>query len=640
MSYRSLFLVVCCAALIGAIAAIIGWLETIVSNAYLDYGMLRLIYQALVAMWNNSLLVSVVTAIALYTVSVLLMHKAGWSMRRVSRLAALAGTVIIMSVAVNWGLRIRTGFTLGLAARRIGAKIAGLATGTLSLTQVRTTFAANQEGAILLGGCLVAAALAVWLLLKIPWERVLSRIAANSRLFGTSGLVLALVTLSFNVIGAYDGWRTRPSGPNVLVIVVDCLRPDHMGYFGYARSTSPNMDELARDGMVFLNAYSNASWTKPSVGALFTSLYPNALATVSYVHILPAKGLTLAEVLRNEGYFTVFLNSENPFITERSGFHQGFDVAEDWGTDRDAAKLTDRFLSLLADCGDKKFFAYLHYMDAHMPYAENAMNAEFTDPDYRGEFQLDSLDLFTVRERTAEDLITGEDEAHIAGLYDGQIKYVDDHLGRIFSRLKTAGLKDQTLVVLLADHGEEFWDHGNFEHGHTVYQELIHVPLILSGCGLPSASVEMKVSLIDVMPTVLEVAGVNTDRMLLQGVSVGGSYPGEPGRDREIPVYAAGTLYGTERQCVITGDHKLIVNTTDDTLKMKLDGPKSTAPFEVYNLRVDPLEETDLSQVETDTVRDLKKLIKEFEEIPGITEVERIIIDEDLKKKLRAVGYL
>ncbi len=360
MPHRGFVLAACCAAPIGAVAASIVWIQTIVSNAYPDYGMLRLTYNSLVGLWNTSLLGSVVAAIVLYTISVVLLRKARWSMLRVSRLAALTGAIIIFALAVNWGLRIKTSFTLGLAVRRLAANIAGLATGSLSLNRVRATFAANQEGAVLLAGCLVAASLILWLLLKTPWGRVVGGIAANSKHFERAGLVLLVVTLSFNFIGAYDSRRASPAGPNVLMIVVDCLRPDHMSHFGCTRDTSPNMDELARGGVVFLNAYSNAPWTKPSVGALFTSLYPNALATVSYVNILPAKALTLAEVLKNEGYLTVFLNSENPFITKRSGFHQGFDVAEDWGTNRDAAELTDRFLSLMADRGDRKFFVYLH----------------------------------------------------------------------------------------------------------------------------------------------------------------------------------------------------------------------------------------------------------------------------------------
>jgi arylsulfatase A-like enzyme len=365
-----------------------------------------------------------------------------------------------------------------------------------------------------------------------------------------------------------------------------------------------------------------------------------AHTALNYVSVLPAEALTLAEVLKNSGYHTVFLNSENPFITRRFGFHQGFDRAEDEGTGRDAAMVTDKFLSMLPRLGAGKFFAYLHYMDLHLPYSENEMTAAVPGPARIDSLRLEDVDAGVLRERTAEGAMSDQARAQVEALYDAQLAYVDRHLGRLFEGLREAGLDEGTLLVILADHGEEFWEHGNVEHGHTLYEELLHIPLILAGGGIDRAAVDTRISLVDLMPTVLDLVGIEHENMALHGQSLRPLMSDAPVEPAPRTVYAAGTLYGREKYCVIRGDDKLIVNTEDDSYKLDLTGLRSDAPYEVYSLEDDPLELNDLAGQDPRTVSELGRIVQELNHLGGLEKAKQASMDGELERRLRSVGYL
>jgi choline-sulfatase len=165
-----------------------------------------------------------------------------------------------------------------------------------------------------------------------------------------------------------------PPPDHIIIITIDAVRPDYLGCYGYSRDISPNIDRLARQGLVFLNTYANAPWTKPSVASLFSSLYPNIHRTVDRNHSLPEQVRTLAEMLKESGYFTGFFNGGNALIHEFR-FDQGFDFYEYKDT-LDSAEVVRSLSSFLSQAQGKKLFAYIHLMDTHLPYHLHDGNRE------------------------------------------------------------------------------------------------------------------------------------------------------------------------------------------------------------------------------------------------------------------------
>gem|GEM_PF-1133585 len=640
MRSRDLLLVAACGLLVGTAAAFLVWLNQALANSYFEYGLFRLGYLTLIETMTPAMLLCAALAVALYAASLILMRMPGWTRNGASQFAILAGVLPVMLYIIDHILSSRTGYTLGLAAAKIWSKITGFASGELTAGQLKQSFLSNLKGAILLGASLIAVAVILWLMRRIPWAKLVDRVAARANVPGRAALIVLALAIILNAVKFLDASLFAPEGPNIIFIAVDCLRPDHIGYYGYHRPTTPELDARLNSAVVFTNAYSNAPWTKPSIGTLFTSLYPNVHTAVGDREILPDKALTLAEVLKNDGYRTVYMNAANPFITRRFGFHQGFDTAEDFPAPYDASELTARFLSILRGRPGRKLFAYLHYMDVHVPYWENEFSFEFTDTTSDEELRPGNVVTEAIRKRTAEGRMSEADMRHIIGLYDGQIRYVDLCISSIFREIELAGMLNETLIVIFADHGEEFWEHGNFEHGHTVYNELLRIPLVIRGPGLPGMKVDRRVSLIDIMPTVLELAGVNVVNLSLQGSSVI-SIIGNPRRDEEhLPVFATGTLYGPERYCLMSGDKKIVVNTDDDVGKLELVGYAGTSPAELYDLSIDPLEQADRQMSDPETLSELGRALVEFRDLPRLAGRRSTIMDEDLKQRLRSVGYL
>ncbi len=287
--------------------------------------------------------------------------------------------------------------------------------------------------------------------------------------------------------------------PNVIVYVVDCLRADHVGAYGYALPTTPELDRLAEDSVLLEDLNSCASWTKPSTACLFTSMLPTFHQARTVDDALARSRTTLAEVFRNEGYTTVAWVA-NPVIDPRVFFfNQGFDRWVDLrsfeerarrahlhDTNPDAADLTEAVLPWLEEHRRDSFFLYLHSLDLHYPYvARPPFDARFVSAGSAG------------LERDRE-------------LYDAELAYNDREIGKLLDRLKELGLYDDTLVLVTADHGEEFGEHGASRHGKTLYQGVLHIPGILKLPGARHRGVRSRAlaSNIDLAPTLLEIASV------------------------------------------------------------------------------------------------------------------------------------
>ncbi len=349
----------------------------------------------------------------------------------------------------------------------------------------------------------------------------------------------ALVTLSVPPARA----ESPAPPPNLLVVVMDSLRADHLGAYGYARPTSPAVDTLAADGFLFERAAANSSYTGESVSVMFSGMLPsrNAFGTGWYARPSPAHP-ALAELLAAAGYATG-LFTDSPVMTEN--FHGGFDVVSaldgEWTMHGAEAKVTDDLLAFIGQDRERPFFAYVHYLNPHTPYTPKPEHTGFV----AGALVEKPLDVLAdVRPNAAKLAAEGfgpgdprfED---MVARYDAEIAQVDAQVRRITDALAGAGMDKNTVVVFTADHGEEFMEHGFVEHSWRLYPESVHVPMIWRAPGriAPGRS-DTPVSLADLYPTLACFAGVAGPLPHLDGEPLfepsGGLFAPRSGAERPV----------------------------------------------------------------------------------------------------------
>jgi arylsulfatase A-like enzyme len=309
-----------------------------------------------------------------------------------------------------------------------------------------------------------------------------------------AGMLLGVSDPVVHDLAGYGGAR------GVVMISIDTLRPDHVGAYGYGRPTTPRLDALARQGLLAEDAVSTSSWTLPAHLSLLTSLDPGAHGGVDMEHGFNGRVPTLAETLRGAGYATHAVTS-HLYVSAVYGLDRGFDHL-DFHQDRKATDVADRATDLLDRVGDRPFFLFLHFYDPHWHYDPPATTRALFERPYTGDVTGLWQD-FSKRAR-----ITPADVQHLLDLYDGEIRYVDDEIGRVLDHMKSRGLDRSTLVVVTSDHGEEFREHGSWEHQKTLYEEVVRIPLLMRGPGLAARREAAQVSLLDVAPTVLAWAGL------------------------------------------------------------------------------------------------------------------------------------
>jgi arylsulfatase A-like enzyme len=366
---------------------------------------------------------------------------------------------------------------------------------------------------------------------------------------------LALSVLSC----ARESAASAPQRPNVLLISLDTLRADHLGSYGYERPTSPRLDALAGEGVRFENAFSSSSWTLPAHMTLLTGLPVsghgvcddqlfNRKSPEGDPLPVPRRGLFLSELLAGEGYRTAGFYSWK-YLEPQFGFGPGFETYERYGhtfysyepvwtefqrlqeagdrkgmkalaekhpklfdaTTPSSAEIVDagiEWIESVADQdGDEPFFAFLHLFDVHDPYTPPAPYDRMFDPDYEG--PIDGTRVTSNGSLVKPDMAP-EDLAHLIALYDGEIAWVDSQLGRLFERLDELGLAENTIIAVVSDHGEEFFEHGAKTHRNNLHVETIHVPWILRWPDGLEGGVEVDVSvgLEDVAPTIYGLCGL------------------------------------------------------------------------------------------------------------------------------------
>ncbi len=420
----------------------------------------------------------------------------------------------------------------------------------------------------------------------------------------------------------------------MVLVVVDTLRADHLGVYGYGRPTSPELDRWAQKGRVFDHAYATSPWTLASVGSLYTGRLPERhgagfkFRRRSFSSLDPAVP-TLAEMFGAQGYSTAAIIT-NVYLGRTFGLDRGFATVIDLAGDESAPPATadaviDRALDWLAKrSSGEPFLLYLHLLDPHLPYGAPPPDRGRFTRGYSGPLELPFDRLRQVRSGALR--LTEADRDFIVGAYDEEIAFVDRQLGRLFVGLEAAGLLESGLILLTSDHGEEFLEHGGFEHGHAMFQEVLKIPLIVWGEGIESGRAEMPVSLVDVLPTLSEAADLSRPRDV-DGASLWGALSrGEELRPAR-PIAAQWTIQGPQQQALVAWPFKAVVNLRSGRAHL-------------YDLAADPSEGRDLADADQLRMRELVAELRRALADRRPAEDTAATLDDRTERQVRALGYL
>jgi choline-sulfatase len=460
---------------------------------------------------------------------------------------------------------------------------------------------------------------------------------------GRLGLAIAVAWLAgFAGRSAAQDSRTNF---NLILIALTNTRADHLGCYGYARNTSPNLDKLARNSVVFKNAFTHASWTLPASVSLFTSTYPftHGLMNRERATPLPASAVTFIDVLKTNGYVTAAFVGNRDYSAKfghTARFDAMFDAGaknvdqEDWHSYGVLANTVPPAREWLRKNRDRKFLLLLQGYDTHCPFAIPTRNAQF-DPGYTGEIDFtkcywtfektrplkvrsksgryDEVYLLKTKANKGDNYevqFFPDDVRHMVALYDGEIFNADALLGQVLDDVKALGLEQRTVIVFYSDHGDMFGKHGRFMRGGplrgTFYDDVLRIPLIIHQPGLPSRTVDELAQFIDVAPTLLDLLGLPSPGSF-RGKSLRGAMLGERGPNKHVFAGSAfspsesnpffrheSVLYAvrTERWKLICERLQFSVGTQDQ--------------FELYDLKSDPQEISNAAEKNPEMVAELK----------------------------------
>lgn len=443
--------------------------------------------------------------------------------------------------------------------------------------------------------------------------------------------------LALRVMAPIAAGEARPATPHdVVFVLVDTLRADALGAYGATPSPSPAIDALATESAQFARAYAQASWTFPSVAALMSSRHPSRLGLLAppdtkrgdALPVIPDGAALLAERLRAAGFRTASF-FKNPFLSLGSGVERGFDVHEHVGGDdadgHSAGQLVSaalrwaRTLARARAAGDRApFFLYLHFMEPHVDYQPPAEFVPEMARRYRGPQDGSAKRLHAARR--AGNAFSAEDVAFLEAMYRGEVAYLDTQIARLRRELGALGLwRDDTLFVLTADHGEQFGEHGDFEHG-DMHVENVHVPLLMHGAGVTPRRIGDIVRLVDVTPTLLALEGLPP-------------MPGAEGRSL-VPLLEGAALPPVPAVSELAWRWRV----TGDPFALVIERERA----ELYDLGADPDERHDLAPLRPDKVSELRVFldahraaVKEHAPAPAAAKP----LDDALRERLRALGY-
>lgn len=565
--------------------------------------------------------------------------------------------------------------------------------GTIFLSKTAYDIFISSSLSMVVRGCLfVLFALGALLLARVVCS-LLNRILLNRVKPRLAYAVFFILLLTGGVIYTHQAWQTNnhviSSSPgidqsqngkgaitrNVIVILVDCLRADHLGCYGYARKTSPSLDHMARSGITFENCVAPSSWTIPSVVSLFTGVYPQQHGVNTLGTIIPEDLSMLQKIVEKNGVNTAAFIT-NDYLNPRFGYAKGFSHYFDHYLDQEfreyvasrlfflnallhfknnffypfsvdpggtrwwsigfppfnhekisAKRVTDDVVKWIDIHSDKPFFIYLHYMDVHSPY--------------------DTIwyPLFDSEAYPDQDL-----KGKLINTYDGRITYVDRQIKRIWEELVKLNAAKNTLLIITADHGEELYDHEGTGHCTTLYDELTRIPLIMIDPSLPGMGQRVKnqVQLIDLPVTILDFLGVKIPEQM-KGRSL------LPLIDSSPPLFepAHALSYTTRgRKSLKTEEgrelwERKVWNQGGILTSLRIDNEwkiiiGDDGQSELFNLKEDKREQKNLKGIEPFIFKDLKKeLMEASARLKSYTpRQEKLELPPDTRNKLKALGYL
>lgn len=428
-----------------------------------------------------------------------------------------------------------------------------------------------------------------------------------------------------------------PPRPNFVLVIADTLRADHLHFAGYGKADSPDLDALRSKSTNFPNAYSTSSWTLPATVSLFLSQLPSQHGVVTWGSTLTDEQTTLAEMLHDAGYRTGAWTA-NLLLPEERGMNQGFDDYElvthpKWV--RGAPFQGEHSFALADDLSSKAiawleetsasddgapFFVYLHYMEPHTP---------FLCPPTAGD---DCRRAATVLNRRLAQVkwgFTDYESRLIKNLYDTDVKRMDESLGRLYRDLEEKGFLENTWLIVTADHGEMLGEHGLWVHGRALYRETVRIPLLVCGPSRNASVVNSPVSLIDIAPTILDLAGIDAPAsfrgLSLRGALGGGSLPLRPVAAELFPVHKKPIRMHRHLLSITRGDTKLVVGVDGKLVR--------------FDLATDPGEQEPLSADWGELEKLLSEAGIEFDRTKllsrGVPELKPEILEN-----LRSLGYV
>jgi len=436
----------------------------------------------------------------------------------------------------------------------------------------------------------------------------------SAALLGTVVCLLALALSTATAVSERLWVQKLPDAapaPNVLLVVLDTVRADRLSAYGYPRSTSPQLERLAREGVTFDHAMATSSWTLPSHASLFTGRYVHAHGADSERPVLGTDFPTLAEVFSARGFVTGGFSANTTWATRNTGLARGFGHFEEYfhppadavfrtiiGREfvnraasrlghrdrlgrRAAPDVTARFLNWLDAQPKRPFFAFLNYFDAHGPYlTPEPYHSQFMDARQRAVARDFS---FRVLERIAARLAPFE-RSLFSAAYDGGLSYVDSELGRLVEELRRRGQLDHTLIVIVGDHGEALGEHGAYGHGFSLYAEQLHVPLVVRLPGTVPAGVRVThaVSIADIPATIMAAEGWRADSPL-PGRSLDWAWSGPGTDDNEAVLSEVGHHPGAPPEWPVSTGWLRSLVTSEWKLILSEDGAA-----ELYRLTDDP----------------------------------------------------
>jgi arylsulfatase A-like enzyme len=458
----------------------------------------------------------------------------------------------------------------------------------------------------------------------------------------------AVIIAAGGLIYALRPFEPVPSSRprNVILISIDTLRADHLSAYGYHRPTTPNLDAFARRGARFERAFSSSGWTVPAHMTMLTGVDPPIHGAHGYPKPRRSdRGIpTLAEILRRRGFETAAFTGGG-YIAATFGFNRGFQKFISKG--RHFTHSVDLVRRWVRARRDQPFFLFFHGYDVHRPYKPLARYARLFSDGYTGNFRVAAL-------RSDQPRPSEADLRFTISQYDAEIRAVDDLLGELLADLESLGVLDETLVVITSDHGEEFYEHGQIYHAHSLYDELLHVPLIVVGPGVVPAVHKRQVGLIDLAPTILGMLGLSQAQKGMQGVDLTPVLAGhgEP-PERVLFSFLRYSSVAFSLAAARTDDWKLIAwnlegmrtfrlrkKAKEYLHKMRLDRRENFV--ELFDLRNDPGETRDVGADHPEGRDRLKAILDEHSSEHGANDDggDTPVLREKDIRALKALGYL